>query len=407
MGMAKELTKGEISAFINKGKRKLYRDGGAKGLYLSTTANGTASWVYRYRQDGQLHEHGLGSYDKKEKLDDVRDRAYQALKLVKAGKSPIVEKQDAVLARQRTFEVVAREFLPIKQSKLKNPKHAAQWESSLKTYAFPKIGSIPINEIKAVHIGKMLSPIWHDINETAQRVRQRVEAVIGYAIANDYREDSHNPAAWKNNIEHLMAEAEAKDGHHAALTYEEIPVFLQRLGQQSGTGARALEIALLTCTRTQEVLGAQWDEIDFKNKSWTIPWQRVKGMERKSPEKRRDHRVPLTPQVIKLFRTLDDEHPKYVFPSPYKDQPISNGTMLAVVKRMGMKGDCTPHGMRASYRTWTQDETEYEHDVCEMVLAHDLKHSDSVKAYARGDLYKKRISLMKDWADFAASKISI
>jgi len=173
------------------------------------------------------------------------------------------------------------------------------------------------------------------------------------------------------------------------MSYQEINAFLGELNAQKGIGARALEIAILTACRTSEVLHARWQEIDFEQRIWTIPAERMKN--------RQLHRIPLTDAALRVFRTLEG-HPEWIFPSPERDGPIYNKVMFDLLRKMN-RTDITVHGFRATFRIWTAERTSYAQEIAEMALAH--KQASAVeRAYQRSDLFEHRRALMQDWANW-------
>ncbi len=239
----------------------------------------------------------------------------------------------------------------------------------------------------------MLEPIWTDKPETAARVRGRIAAVLDWAKAREYR-IGDNPARWRGHLDKLLpARAKvARVRHHPALPYGDISVFISELRSREGIAARALEVAILTATRTGEVIRAKWSEIDVEAAVWTIPPERMKGG--------RGHRVPLSGRVIEILEGLPREA-EWVFPGAKKGAPLSNMALLKVLQRMG-RTSITTHGFRSTFRDWTSETTGYPAHVAEMALAHAV--SDQVEAaYRRGDLFKKRRRLMADWAKYCAA----
>lgn len=392
-----------------------YADGG--GLYLDIAKNGTKSWLYRYQLNGKRRWMGLGAYHKKaNSLAMARENALDAKKLVSKGIDPIEhyrdEEQQKVTAqreaeresllKEKTFQHCAEEYIKSMKAQWSNAKHAQQWTNTLKTYAYPVIGDMPMRDIEVRHIRQCLDPIWETKTETATRVRQRIEAVIYYAIANEYRESS-NPAIWKGlldkfypkpeKVKQIRYEQAGRDKHHAALPYEEMPEFMSKLKMSKGIAAAALRFAILTASRTSEVRFARWDEFNLKKKEWNIPRARMKA--------RKEHRVALSDAAVELLESLPREN-EYVFPGVKENMPISDGAMTQVLKRMG-RNDITVHGFRSSFRDYIGEETGYPYRLAEFALAHGLT-DEAEKAYARGDMLKKRFAMMNDWANFVDGK---
>ncbi len=390
---------------------------GARGLYLRVSKNMTKSWALRYRRNGKLHELGLGSFPGVS-LAQARELSGAHRTALRNGQDPKQEKE-AAIARNKsdvqdvekyqamTFAKCAEEFLPGKIAEFKNAKHAAQWGNTLKQYAYPVIGDLPVDAVKLDHILKILSPIWPTITETANRLRGRMEKVLGYAKVRGYRKGD-NPAAWRDNLELALSSPTKirKKENWPALPYSQIHAFLADLRKEKGLGARAIELAILTAARSGEVRCASWGEFDLDAKVWTVPAERMKM--------RREHRVPLTATVIKLLGAQPRiEGTDLVFPST-KNTPLSDMTLSAVIIRMNAqrtidglpkwidpkrKRDIVPHGFRATFKTWCSETTDYPLDAVEFAMAHVNK--DRVAgAYNRGDLLEKRRLLMAEWEKF-------
>lgn len=374
----------------------MYADGG--GLYLQITASGAKSWIFRFQINGRRRDMGLGGIVDYS-LAEARDRATEARRLVKDGIDPIAARA-AREAEQRlndaklmTFEAAAKTYIDAMKPGWKSKKHAAQWTATLEAYAYPTIGKLPINGIDTGLVVKCLEPIWSTKTETASRVRQRIESILSYAKVRGWR-SGENPARWKDHLDQVLpAKGKvAKVEHHASMPYADVPGFWPRLQLQDGMGARALELAILTATRTAEVLQARWPEFDLDEKVWIIPGDRMKAGA--------EHRVPLSGPAVELLRKLEtirQSDDGYAFPGQRKGRPLSNMSMAMTLRRMDL--DATPHGFRSTFRTWAAEMTAFPHDVCEAALAH-TQTSAVVAAYQRGDLFRKRRGLMDGWAGY-------
>jgi integrase len=291
-----------------------------------------------------------------------------------------------------TFNSVALEYIESKKAEWKNAKHQQQWVNTLTTYAFPSIGKMPVADIETAHVLAVLKPIWNTKTETATRVRTRLEAVLSYAEAKNWRAGG-NPARWRGHLSAILPSPQKlKDRkHHSALPYGELQQFMNILSNTDGMGARALEMTILTATRTKESLGAKWSEIDLGNRVWTIPKERMKaGVE---------HRVPLSEQAMKVASKMaDNKMSDYVFPNRASGKPMSNAGMSSVLKRLE-RTDITVHGFRSTFRDYVAEKTNTPERTAEAALAHKLKDA-SEAAYQRGDLIEKREILMQTWANY-------
>jgi integrase len=305
-------------------------------------------------------------------------------------------------AKAITFASAAMSFFEAHQSKWRNAKHRAQYISSLKDYAFPIIGSLPVAAIDVPLVLKVLeNPVpaalgypagkfWHVRPETASRVRGRIESVLDWAKARQYR-SGDNPASWSVIGTVLPPRGKiAQVEHHAALPYATLPSFMAALRSRDGFANRALEFTILTAARTGEVIGARWDEIDLKAATWTVPAGRMKAS--------REHRVPLSSTTLALLKNLprEDGNP-FIFVGP-RTGGLSDAAMTAALKRLG-HADITVHGFRSTFRDWAAERTSFANDVIEMALAHAVGNKVEA-AYRRGDLFDKRRKLMQAWADY-------
>ena len=377
-----------------------YSDGG--NLYLRVSQNITKTWAFYYKKDGKRTEMGLGSTSDLT-LVQARDKADTLRKQLKSGIAPLIERQrqdsenKAQRAKFMTFQQCADAYINAHKAGWKNPKHIQQWQNTLSQYAFPVFGDLDVKSIDTGLITKCLEPIWLTKNETAGRVRGRIESILDWATVHEYREGV-NPARWRGHLDKLLAKPSKiqKTEHHKALPYTEINGFIDLLRLQEGVAAKCLEFTILTAARTGETIGATWDEIDLGAKTWTIPAVRMKA--------EREHRVPLSNHALTILNDmaairLND----YVFPSNKKG--LSNMAMLAVLKRMD-QADITVHGFRSSFRDWAAESTAYPGEVVEMALAHAIKNQTEA-AYRRGDLMEKRGRLMEEWARYCkAPKLS-
>jgi len=365
------------------------------GLYLRVTKAGNKAWVYRYQIDGRRRDMGLGRAADVG-LADARERHAEARKMVLAGVDPL----DARIAEakpQVTFEPLALRYIESKAPGWRNAKHAAQWESTLRTYAFPTLGQKPIDQIDTEMVLAVLRPIWLEKPETAGRVRGRIEAVLDYATFLGER-TGDNPARWKGHLSHALPRRSdvAKPKHHRSLPYVDMPAFWPRLRAANGASARALEFGILGASRPGEVIFARWPEISTADAIWTIPADRMKaGME---------HRVPLTAPMLDILtrmwaiREADDG---YVFPGAHAGKPLSRDAGKMLLRRMDV--DAVPHGFRATFRTWASEVAGAPEDLCESALAHTK--GKLTAAYQRGDLFARRRALMDQWARYLAAPV--
>lgn len=396
-GEKKPLTVRGIEAIKKPG---LYPDHGHKGLYFRFTETGGRSWVFRYYPKGKIRSMGLGAYPLVT-LAEARDMSIDCRRDLKAGRDPIdlrrAKQAEArtVVTNTPTFAECARRFIADNEAGWKNDKHVAQWESTLTKIAGPVIGDLPVNEVSTQHILLILEPIWTSKTETAERLRGRIERVLGWATTRQHR-SGENPAAWKGHLDTILPAPSAVKvvKPHQSLPYGQIYSFMTKLRARESTAAKGLELLVLTALRTTEVMGAEWPEIDFDARIWNVPGSRMKM--------KRDHQVPLTPAAIDLLKSMPVvDGSRYIFPGQKAHKPLSNMAFKNVMNRMGY-GEWTPHGFRSSFRNWAAEMTNVQSEVAEMALAHKVG-SKTEQAYLRTKLLDKRRGLMSAWSDYCCT----
>lgn len=378
-------------AIVERKSKKpgLYADGG--GLCLRVREGEGAQWVYRFMLRGKARWMGLGSFPAVS-LSSARERAEDARRQKAQGVDP-VEARKAALGATKTFRECAETYIGDHRDDWRNTKHAAQWTATLEAYAMAVLGSMTVADIQRADVLRVLDPIWKDKNETASRVRGRIEAILDWAKARGYR-DGENPAAWKGNLAHALPKRSKarRVVHHPALPYREMPSFVEDLQDLEGLSSDALLFTILTAARTGEAIYAKWEEIDVEAALWTVPAERTKTA--------REHRVPLSAPAMKLLRRLQKTTGRkgYVFPGSKPKKPLSNMAMLKTLERIG-RTDLTVHGFRSSFRDWAEEQTAFGGSIAEAALGHIV--GDKVEAaYRRGDLFEKRQKLMEAWARF-------
>ncbi len=369
-----------------------HADGG--NLYLSISPNGGRRWVFLYRWHGKPTEMGLGSVNSIS-LKQARELAATARSQLAMGTNPLVEKRRR-RAHVPTFGECAADFIDTNRSHWRNDKHVAQWSSTLETYAGP-IWNRPVNEIETNDVLQILKPLWRTKQETASRLRGRMERVLAAATARGLR-DGQNPAQWKHHLEHQLPKRnKLSRGHHAAMPFDAVPAFMANLREHSGSAARALEFTILCAVRTGEAIGAGPDEVDRATGVWTIPRERMKAG--------REHRVPLSTQALDIVEAAgvveaDEDASQFLFAGMKAGKPLSNMAMSQLLKRMDI--NVTVHGFRSTFRDWVAERTSFPNEVAEAALAHTIKNAAEA-AYRRGDLLEKRREMMQAWADYCQS----
>jgi len=368
-----------------------HSDGG--NLYLSISKTGSRRWVFLYRLDGRQREMGLGAASKNGvSLATARALAQNARDSIAVGKDPL-ELKVAVKRSARigkTFGVMADEHIKSMRPSWKNAKHAAQWTYTLKVLAAP-LQAKRVDEIETSHVLEVLKPLWNRVPETASRVRSRIENVLDAARASGHRQ-GENPARWRGHLDKLLARrAKHTRTRHAALPYPEVPQCVGKLRSRKATAALALEVCILTATRTGETIGAQWSEFDFDKALWIIPSARMKAGT--------EHRVPLAPRALKILKGLHKlKMGAFVFPGSSPRKPLSNMAMAMLLRRLGYD-EITVHGFRSAFKDWASEATNFPHQVSEAALAHTIANKTEA-AYSRSDLLVKRAKLMSAWADY-------
>jgi integrase len=343
---------------------------------------------------------GLGSASRVT-LAEARDERDKCNRLLRKHIDPIEHRKraraEAVLADTATitFKEAAAAYCAAHRAGLKNRKFAAQWVSTLATYAEPVLGNLSVRDINTGHVHRVLEPIWSTKSDTASKLRGRVESVLDWARVKGYR-DGENPARWRGNLDHLLPKPSKvrKVEHYAALPYAELPVLMAKLRRQEGSAARALEFTILTAARLTEARNATAQEIDHSNKIWTVPGERMKGGQ--------VHRVPLCRRALELAELAGMGNAQHLFPSGYYPDKAISETRLRELLHQLCLGDITIHGFRSTFKDWARERTRFENYVSEAALAHST--ADKVEAaYARSDVLEKRRQLMDAWAEFCAT----
>lgn len=374
----------------------ILEDGG--GLRLVVLRSGARRWVLRASMQGKRRDLGLGSFSAIG-LKETRDRAIDLRRRIEAGEE--IKPARLVLAPAPTPDVITlrdafRDFWRIKKPQLSNPKHAAQWVSSLETYALPTLGTRPVADITTREVAAVLEPIWREIPETAQRVQQRLKMIFDFAIASDYR-TAGNPTL---PVKMILGDRSQATTHHRALPYAEVPTFIKALRGRRGDGASrlALEWLVVTAARSAETRLALATEVDIAAGVWSIPAERTKMGRRQD--------VPLSARCLEIFaeaRVLWPRSP-WLFPSEQGRKPhLSENTFQRTLELMGLGERATAHGMRSSFRDWAAEVAKARHEVAEACLGHAIKDK-VVKAYLRASFMEERRELMAAWAKFCGSQ---
>lgn len=422
--VAKELSALEVKRLAHPGDRDrpvVFAVGGVAGLHIQITANGGRTWLLRVSVGGRRREIGLGG-TATTTLAGARERARETLNKIRNGVDPVEDrkvKRSALAAAQRrglTFADALDRYCAAKMSEFGSERHRQNWRSSVEMYAIPEIGKMLVSDLDRQDVLRVLNQsvgdagdtLWGSRTETARRLRGRLENILSWATVNGHR-TGDNPAAWRGNLkEDLPTPGKvAKRGNHPAVALDDIATWMADVRSRSGIGTRALEFAVLCASRSAEVRGATWDEVDLDAGLWAISADRMK-MDR-------EHRVPLSPDAVALLKAL----PRFadnplVFPAA-RGGMLSDAAISATMKRIHeakvkddgvgyvdarSKRPAVPHGTaRSTFRDWGAERTEYPREMLEIALAHQVG-DETERAYRRGDMVEKRRAMMAAWARF-------
>ena len=379
------------------------RDGG--GLELRVQNESSKSWVLRKTLNGKRREFGLGSLTDVS-LKAAREKAEEFRSLIDQGIDPKQHLDQIKRTRQvqdLTFAEAADRYITEHETEWSNPKHRKQWRSTIETYANPYIGHYPIAQLTPEHILTALQPIWLSKTETATRVRERIEKIIGAARAMGVPLTS-NPATWTGNLEFRLAKPSKvkKEQHHPSMPHSMLPSFWSELASKNTDGSRLLRLIILTACRTAEVLEAKRSEIDLTRRLWTIPKERTKIQ--------REHVIPLTKAMIDLIEAQMTRYKsELLFPGTKYGKPLCNATCLKLMHDMGYtnkqgsKGHFVPHGFRATFSSWAFEKGTHHFDVIETCLSHNVGN-EVHRAYQRSSIVDRRLALLDDWNDFVTGE---
>jgi len=394
--------------------------GGVAGLLLQVRKPSGAStklarsWVLRIQNGSKRVPLGLGSYPQLT-LKEARERARQLVLEARDGVDLLESKRarrQALLdaqAKSKTFLEVAAEYIEAHSADYTNDKHRKQWASTLESYAYPVIGKMPVASIEMTHILQVLTQettghdgkpakLWYSKPQTGYRLLGRIKTVLDAASVAGYRSGT-NPATWTGYLDTQLPSPKKVRPvkHHKAAPYERIGEVMAALRRNDSISSKALQFLCLTAVRSGSVRLAQWDEIDFQKKLWTIPAANTKT--------RQEHRVPLQPEAIELLKSVPRMvGVKRIFPSP-RGTALSDMALSQLMRGLLERGEITveavPHGFRSTFRDWAAEKTSYPDEIRKAASGHTVGDATQ-KAYQRTDLLEKRRELMNDWATFLA-----
>ena len=357
-------------------------------MYLYVSKTGRKSWVQRITIAGRRRDIGLGAFPSVT-LAKARQKAFENRAMVAEGRDPLAEKHAPPMP---TFKEAAHVVHEANKPRWRNPSHIAGWIQTLERHAVPKLGRMPLDEIDRRDVLKVLTPIWTTRPETARRVRQRMRTIFRWGMAHGFMES--NPAG--EAIDGALPPMPKVKAHFRALPYQEVSSALETVeaSQASIASKLCFRFLVLNAARSGEARGATWSEIDLQDRVWRIPGGRMKGGA--------EHRVPLSRQTVEILGEAAAlrEETGLVFPSPLKKgEPLSNMSLMKVLRSVGLAERTTVHGFRSSFKNWTLEQTDTPWTVSEAALAHILGNSTE-QAYARSDLFERRRILMQQWANY-------
>ena len=377
--MPKPLTAAAVrSAKPGPAERRIH-DGG--GLYLAIKPSGARSWLFRGTVAGRRTNRGLGPVALVS-LAEARIKALEIRRAIFDGKDPFAGRAAAA----PTFASAADKVIAFKAQEWTDTRTEGQWRASLRDFAFPKLGARPVSAITTSDVLAVLEPIWTAKAETARRVRQRISAILAWAMAKGYRSD--NPAG--EALDSVL-KGKVRRRHHESLPYADVPGALVKARAVEGVSPvskLAFEFLALTAARSAEVREAVWDEVNMEARTWTIGAERMKA--------RRPHVVPLSDRAMAILAEAREyREGDLVFPGAKRGRPMKSTAFTRLMA--GMAG--TPHGLRSSFRNWTAEQTDAPRAVCEAALAHSVKNATEA-AYLTTDYLDQRRPLMAEWAAY-------
>lgn len=376
-----------------KGLKKPGRHADGNGLYLKVRKSGSKYWIFMSKKNGKRTEVGLGAFDDIT-LHEARKMTEKLRVKVSEGTSLLPDRSLVKEEQTPSFLRCVDEFLKTKESGWKNEKHRAQWHMTLRTYAKP-LHNLDVDKVTTNDVLAIIQPMWLTKNETASRLRGRIETVLDYAKVMGWR-SGENPAVWRGNLKLLLPAYSKRKNvkHHAALPFEDLPQFYKKLMGNEALVGRLLEFIILTACRSGEARMAKWHEIDQKNMTWTVPAERMKAG--------RTHIIPLSTRAVQILDFMHGLHDSsLIFPHPTSGKEFSVNATRALLIRMEY-GHVTTHGFRSSFRDWAGDQTHYQRETIEAALAHGIK-DQAEAAYRRSTSVGKRRLLMEDWQQYISN----
>lgn len=377
-----------------------YQDG--DGLFLKVGKTGSASWLLRLQQDGKRRDIGVGSA-KLVTLAEAREKANELRKAVKVEKRDVLTERKDEAAAMVTFREAATQYHSENEAGWKSAVYARQWLASLENYALPKLADMPTGSVAAADIIQVLTPIWQEIPETARQVRNRICAVLDYAHAKGWRSTEAPSGNSSLKAGRGLPRQIKKTQNRKAMPYVAIPSFLTALRRKPSFGRFALDLLILTGTRSQEVRLATWEEFDLEERLWTIPAEHMK--------RSKAHVVPLSEAALGVLAKADAfrvEGAEVVFCGA-TGKAMSDMTLLKVLR--DMQEPFHVHGFRSAFTDWAAN-AGFPNAVVEAALAH--KTPDAVQAAYRRTTYLgtredpgMRVKLMDAWGAYCSGAVTV
>ncbi len=368
-----------------------YTDGDGLTLYVDSA--GRRYWQLRYRLDDKRRDLSLGAV-RTMTLREAREAAQNAQVLIRGGIDPIAARKKKA-ASTITFATAAERVHASNVAGWSNGKHQDQWLASLRNHAFPLIGSKSVAEVSRSDVVAVLAPIWLELPETARRVKQRIEAIIDWAVGEEIRQDGLNFKL----VQKALPRQVRRTVHMAALHPADVPGFMKKLAMSPATPIvrAATELMILTASRPANIRFMAWNEIDTEACVWRIPAEKMKM--------KRDHLVPLMPRALELIELMKPHrrpNGNFVFPGERPGKPMSENTKCKAVQSLGV--DSTAHGFRSSFKDWARA-VGWEDYLSEFQLAH-IDDNKSREPYGRDGQLALRREMMTEWAGFIAGTIA-
>ncbi len=380
-----KLTNAKVKSLSKSG---LHTDG--QTLYLRVAPGGSKAWVQRVMINGKRHDIGLGGWPVVS-LEKARRRAFENRVAIADGRDPLAEKRRTKVP---TFHEAAQKTYETLSPRWRNEKVKKNWWQILERHALKRIGDLRVDALGREDVLAVLTPLWTSKPEMGRKLRRGIKAILSWAQSHGYVET--NMAG--DVLDGALPSLPAVKQNFRALDFQEVPEAVETIrNSRASLAAKAcLEFAILTACRSGEARNAEWSEINIVSREWRIPASRMKS--------RREHRQPLSDEALMVLEQVNplSSGEGLIFPSPVrKGKPLSDMSLTKVLRDTGLAQKCVVHGFRSSFRTWASENTNADHAVMELCLAHAVGSSVE-RAYARSDLYAKRVRLMESWGRFVS-----